>query len=225
MGSGIVEKDAEVGLGATGGGSLGGTDAPPTEATMAKSTRGYSREFVSGLSYCVMSTTMVLMNKHALSSFRFQCPNSLLFFQCALCCVLVKLTEAVGLITIERLSWRIVRLWLPVNVLFVLMIWSSFFALKFLNVAMVTVLKNLTNLITICGDYTFNHRRYPLGVWVSLFLMLVSAVAGAYTDLTFSMEGYLWQLANCVATASYSLYLRSVIDKVQVRKGIGMPRT
>lgn len=160
---------------------------------------------------------MVLMNKHALSSFHFTCPNSLLLFQCAMCCVLVKLTEMAGFITVEKLSWRIVRLWLPVNMLFVLMIWTSFYSLKFLNVAMVTVLKNLTNLITICGDYVFYKRSYSPGVWFSLFLMLVSALAGAFTDLTFNADGYLWQMANCFTTAAYSLYLRSVIDKVQVR--------
>ena len=39
------------------------------------------------------------------------------------------------------------------NVIFVGMIWTSFFALKNLGVPMATVLKNLTNLFTIGGDY------------------------------------------------------------------------
>ena len=43
---------------------------------------------------------------------------------------------------------------MPVNVLFVGMIWSSLLALKNLGVPMATVLKNLTNLIIILGDYT-----------------------------------------------------------------------
>jgi hypothetical protein len=51
-------------------------------------------------------------------------------------------------------NMKIVQLWLPVNVIFVGMIWTSFFALKNLGVPMATVLKNLTNLFTILGDYT-----------------------------------------------------------------------
>ena len=43
------------------------------------------------------------------------------------------------------------QVWFPVNIVFVGMIWSSFLALKNLGVPMVTVLKNLTNLITISG--------------------------------------------------------------------------
>ena len=50
-------------------------------------------------------------------------------------------------------SFKIARVWMPVNIIFVGMIWTSFFALKNLGVPMATVLKNVTNLFTIVGDY------------------------------------------------------------------------
>uniref|UniRef100_A0A061S7F4 GDP-mannose transporter n=1 Tax=Tetraselmis sp. GSL018 TaxID=582737 RepID=A0A061S7F4_9CHLO len=187
----------------------------PRKRTSLATFMASHKELVAGTAYCVMSTSMVLVNKHALSSFRFECPNALLFLQCAISCLLLKSSEAFGLISVEPLSWRVIRVWLPANLLFVAMVWTSFYALKSLNVAMVTVLKNLTNLITICGDIWFNGKRYPAGVWLTLFLMTASAVAGASTDLTFNLRGYLWQLLNCLVTASYSLYLRTVMDKVQ----------
>lgn len=174
-------------------------------------------ELVAGACYCTMSTIMVLLNKHVLSGFHFECPNSLLLFQCSLTAVLVKSCEFLGLVPpLERLSWSVVRAWLPANFVFVAMIWTSFFALKYLNVAMVTVLKNLTNLVTIVGDYMINGKSYPGGVWLTLSLMVASAFVGASTDLTFNVSGYSWQIANCLATASYSLYLRLTMDKVQV---------
>ena len=49
------------------------------------------------------------------------------------------------------------------------MIWTSFPALQLLGVAMVTVLKNLTNLFTILGDIVFFKKRYSAGLhgsWV-----------------------------------------------------------
>lgn len=55
---------------------------------------------------------------------------------------------------------------------------------------------------------------YGAGVWATLGLMCVSALCGAFTDLAFNLEGYAWQLVNCLFTASYSLYLRGVMDKV-----------
>lgn len=97
---------------------------------------------------------------------------------------------------------------------------------------MVTVLKNLTNLFTIAGDYWLYGRVYGRRVWATLGLMAASALCGAATDLAFSARGYAWQLANCAATAAYSLALRGVMDRVagltagrKVRKkGMGMER-
>ena len=44
-----------------------------------------------------------------------------------------------------------------------------------------------------------SHRN----VWACVALMLVSAVCGAATDLSFSAAGYFWQIANCLFTAAY----------------------
>lgn len=94
---------------------------------------------------------------------------------------------------------------------------------------MMTVLKNLSNLFTILGDYIFYNRTYGLSIWACLALMALSAVCGAYlpyacictahhtgaiTDLEFNALGYLWQIINCLCTSAYSLYLRGVMDKV-----------
>ena len=73
---------------------------------------------------------MVLLNKAALSSFDFHCPNSLLLFQCALSVVLVQLCALSGLVKLEPWNLKIIRLWLPVNIIFVGMIATSFLALK-----------------------------------------------------------------------------------------------
>lgn len=79
---------------------------------------------------------------------------------------------------------------------------------------MITVLKNLSNLFTICGDFVFYGKVYGPRVWSTLGLMGLSAFCGAATDLEFSMEGYIWQIVNCTFTAAYSLYLRGVMDQV-----------
>lgn len=104
---------------------------------------------------------MVLLNKAALSSFNFDAPMSLLLFQCIVCVVLVQLSVTMGFIRVEPFNAAIVRLWFPVNLIFVGMIFTSFFALKNLGVPMATVLKNLTNLFTICGDF-FLYKKVRL---------------------------------------------------------------
>ena len=80
---------------------------------------------IAGLSYCVASGSMVLLNKAALSGFSFKAPLSLLLFQCALAVVLVKICELAGYVKLQPLKWDLVRVWLPVNLIFVGMLGSS----------------------------------------------------------------------------------------------------
>ena len=174
---------------------------------------------VSAASYCLSSTTMVLVNKALLSSYSFSCPVLLLLFQATVAVFAVVTLNALGVIRTDPISATIIRLWVPAILLFVLQLWSSFGSLKSLGVAMVTVLKNLTNLLTICGEYVVFGRMYGIGVWSCLALMTLSAISGAYTDLSFTRSGYLWQIGNCLFTASYSIYLRLVMDRVQFFTG------
>lgn len=177
---------------------------------------GMSEELVSGLCFCATSASMTLLNKAALSAFHFTAPTSLLCFQCTLTLLLVGVSYLLGFGRPPALSLRLLRLWLPVNVLFVGMVWSSFYALRGIGVAMVTVLKNLTNFLVIFGDLYFFGKRYSTGVWVTLFLMLASALAAAATDLAFDGPSYAWQMANNVFTAAYSLWLRGVISQMSI---------
>lgn len=55
------------------------------------------------------------------------------------------------------------------------------------------------------GDIVFFQRRQPTLVWVCLLLIIVSAVCGAATDLSFHALGYTWQVFNCFFTAAYSV--------------------
>ncbi|MCL7049022.1 hypothetical protein MKW94_024112 [Papaver nudicaule] len=126
--------------------------------------------------------------------------------------VIVSTLSFFGLISTEPLTWKLVRVWLPVNFIFVGMLITSLFSLKYINVAMVTVLKNVTNVITALGEMYLFKKSHDSRVWAALFLMIVSAVSGGVTDISFHAVGYTWQILNCFLTASYSLTLRRVMD-------------
>ncbi|XP_057801029.1 GDP-mannose transporter GONST1-like isoform X3 [Salvia miltiorrhiza] len=77
---------------------------------------------------------------------------------------------------------------------------------------MVTVLKNVTNVITAVGEMYLFNKHHDNRVWAALFLMIISAISGGFTDLSFHVTGYTWQFINCFLTASYSLTLRRLMD-------------
>ncbi|KAL6219849.1 hypothetical protein ACLB2K_007608 [Fragaria x ananassa] len=171
-----------------------------------------NQALLSGLAYCISSCSMILVNKFVLSSYDFNAGISLMLYQNFISVIIVSTLSLLGVISTEPLTWRLLKVWLPVNVIFVGMLITSMFSLKYINVAMVTVLKNVTNVITAVGEMYLFQKLHDSRVWAALFLMIISAISGGVTDLSFHAIGYAWQLANCFLTASYSLTLRRVMD-------------
>ncbi|CAN6686528.1 unnamed protein product [Malus baccata var. baccata] len=187
-----------------------------------KSTRGnkvvkiQNKALLSGLAYCLSSCSMILVNKFVLSSYNFDAGISLMLYQNLVSVIIVSVLTFTGIISTEPLTWRLVKVWLPVNVIFVGMLITSMFSLKYINVAMVTVLKNVTNVITAVGEMYLFQKHHDSRVWAALFLMIISAISGGVTDLSFHAVGYTWQFLNCILTASYSLTLRRVMDTAKL---------
>ena len=93
-------------------GPLLGPDASegkPVSAVDSRRILGLPVHIVSGSAYCVASASMVLLNKAALSSFDFNSKTSLLFFQCLVCVILVKLADLFGFVSLEPWNMRIIQ--------------------------------------------------------------------------------------------------------------------
>ncbi|XP_074335893.1 GDP-mannose transporter GONST1-like isoform X2 [Apium graveolens] len=175
-----------------------------------------NQAFLSGLSYCLSSCSMILVNKYVLSSYDFNAGISLMLYQNFISVFIVSMLSTLGVISTEALTRKLIKAWLPVNVIFVGMLITSMFSLRYINVAMVTVLKNVTNVITAVGEMYLVSKHHDNRVWVALFLMIISAISGGFTDLSFHAVGYTWQLINCFLTASYSLTLRRVMETAKL---------
>ncbi|KAI5582656.1 hypothetical protein BDE02_07G099000 [Populus trichocarpa] len=160
---------------------------------------------LSGFAYCISSCSMILVNKYVLSSYDFNAGISLMLYQNFISVIIVSTLSLLGVISTEPLTWRLIKVWLPVNFIFVGMLVTSMFSLKYINVAMVTILKNVTNVITAVGEMYLFQKDHDSRVWAALFLMIISAISGGITDLSFHAVGYAWQIINCFLTASYSV--------------------
>ncbi|KAF3439557.1 hypothetical protein FNV43_RR17835 [Rhamnella rubrinervis] len=174
-----------------------------------------SGPLLSGTAYCISSCSMILLNKVVLSSYNFNAGISLMFYQNLISTIIVILLGLSGAVSVEKLNWKLVRVWIPVNVIFVGMLVSGMYSLKYINIAMVTILKNVTNILTAIGEFYMFRKNQNQKVWTAMFLMIISAISGGITDLSFDAVGYTWQIMNCVLTASYSLTLRRVMDEAK----------
>lgn len=177
--------------------------------------RKQSGPLLSGTAYCISSCSMILLNKVVLSSYNFNAGVSLMFYQNLISTVIVMILGLFRLVTLENLNWKLIKVWIPVNIIFIGMLVSGMYSLKYINIAMVTILKNMTNILTAIGEFYMFQKRQNQKVWTAMFLMIISAISGGITDLSFNTTGYAWQIGNCILTASYSLTLRRVMDKAK----------
>jgi len=153
---------------------------------------------------------MTLSNKFILSSsgYDFHFPSFLLLYQSVFSSVFVYILKILGLITCEDISLPLVMKWLPTNFLFVAMLLSGSYALRFLSVPMVTVFKNFTTMFVTLGDFTYFGQPLSAGIVGSLTLMFLGSIVAAFNDLEFRLDGYIWMFINCIVGAGYVLYMK-----------------
>ena len=114
--------------------------------------------------YTACSVSMVLSNKAISTSLpeevREKLPQlSVILFQCLTSVVLVELAKMFKFAEYPSFNLKTARSWLPLNLFFIGMLISGFLSLVYVSVPIVTVFKNLSNLVTVTGDcYIFGER-------------------------------------------------------------------
>lgn len=176
-----------------------------TAARMAKGV-------VAALTYSSCSISMVLMNKAVLSSYEYHNHMTLLLYQTGLAFVMLLIAGKLGYAEVPPFDWRLAKVWFPVNLFFLAMLFSSYLSLQHLNVALVTIFKNVTNVGVALGDFYMFGRRASNGVMLSLAVMVAGAVLTGFSDVSFNLVGYVWMAINCASTAGYLLYMRYVMQ-------------
>lgn len=180
-----------------------------------------SMSILSCLLYTAMSVSMVLVNKAISaqldSEVRKRLPDfSIIFTQCIVAVFLVYGARLFRIVDFPDFSLATALRWLPVNILFVGMLCSGFISLTYVNVPMATVLKNMTNIFTIAGDWYLFNGDLSLLIILSVSLMTMGAVMAGLNDLQYTFKGYVWTGLNCLFTSSYILYMRYASSSINL---------
>ena len=131
---------------------------PIAIAPTNKAESNYLSAILSCLMYTGCSIAMVLTNKAipmtVPSEYRHKLPQiSIILAQCIVAVVLVETARILKLVEYQGLSWPLVKQWLPLNFIFIAMLFTGFLSLVYISVPMVTIFKNVTNLFTVFGDW------------------------------------------------------------------------
>jgi GDP-mannose transporter len=106
-------------------------------AMLGRTCGGHPAALMAGTLYCLSSGANTLLNKEVLARHGFHAVHLLLLFHCALAVMFVYGVAWAGVARLEPLTRDVLRLWLPVNVIFVGMLATNFYALQSVGVGMV----------------------------------------------------------------------------------------
>lgn len=201
----------------------------PTAAETRKSRNESSKDQqASGhvMTACVMysfcSVSMVLTNKSLASSYNNLIEGDLnvllVVFQAITAVICVETCKMLRWVEYPNFNMRTARLWAPVNLLFCCMLFTGMASLQHNSVPMVTIFKNITNVVVTVGDYYCFGTTSESMVVFAFGIMLSGAVAAAWNDLAMSPWGFFWMMANCFATAGYVLYMKFATKNVKLSK-------
>lgn len=148
-----------------------------TPSSNNKHEEDHIQALLSSGAYAFCSVSMVLINKFiALSvapEFRHHIPNlAVVWIQCMVAVVSLEILRAFSIIDYSQLQWNIVKQWLPVNIIFILMLTTGFMSFLYLSVPMINIMKNLTNVITIFGDWGLYGEKYEFRI--NYFLLIIA---------------------------------------------------
>ncbi|CAM9657670.1 unnamed protein product [Ascophyllum nodosum] len=190
--------------------------AEPAMTPLQAKNRAGLMALLSSLSYSFCSVSMVMSNKALAFNFHVKMTFLLVVMQCFVATVIVEVARRMGFATFEPFNMATARRWLPVTVCFSTMLFTSFKALEIMNVPMVTVFKNLTNIVIVTGDWWLFQQSATVLVILSMAVMVFGAIVASYHDLNFNAWGYFWMLANCCATAGYVLYMKYATKTIKL---------
>eukprot|EP00565_Helicotheca_tamesis_P006954 CAMPEP_0185729482 /NCGR_PEP_ID=MMETSP1171-20130828/6057_1 /TAXON_ID=374046 /ORGANISM="Helicotheca tamensis, Strain CCMP826" /LENGTH=357 /DNA_ID=CAMNT_0028398331 /DNA_START=103 /DNA_END=1176 /DNA_ORIENTATION=- len=172
--------------------------------------------------YSGCSVSMILVNKSLASSYSHMYDGDLNVFlvviQAVVAVVCVEICKKFKLVEYPAFNLETARLWAPVNILFCGMLFTGMASLQHNSVPMVSVFKNITNVVVTFGDrFFFGVKVEPL-VLAAFSLMIGGALAAAANDLSASPLGLFWMGANVFSTAGYILYMKFATKNVKLSK-------
>lgn len=142
----------------------------------------------------------------------------LVVFQAIVAVVCVEICKRLGIVDYPSFDIATAKQWAPVNMFFCFMLFTGMVSLQHNSVPMVTVFKNISNIITSFGDLMlFGTRIEPLVV-AAFAIMLGGACAAAINDVECTWVGILWMMANSLSTSGYVLYMKHATETVKLSK-------
>jgi drug/metabolite transporter (DMT)-like permease len=149
------------------------------------------KSFAAAVQYGAVSVAIVLFNKAFLSSFsEGSFPFTLALAQSCAGIVVFWLLSALRIISVQPLSYEMLRRMFSLSAVNALNVALSFVCLQFTTVPTYGALRRLALLCTMLADYLLFNKTFTRSTVASVLTMVAGGLLMGVTDLEFSMLGY-----------------------------------
>eukprot|EP00241_Pyramimonas_parkeae_P004814 CAMPEP_0114241372 /NCGR_PEP_ID=MMETSP0058-20121206/9597_1 /TAXON_ID=36894 /ORGANISM="Pyramimonas parkeae, CCMP726" /LENGTH=363 /DNA_ID=CAMNT_0001353893 /DNA_START=528 /DNA_END=1619 /DNA_ORIENTATION=- len=193
---------------------------PPSEAVDAEggvlhhphSVPTLSTQIWACASYGLVSVSLTITQKTVFHSYNFAFPNTVTLLQIFTSLALLHGLRYSRAIDFVDFSVDTARKVFPLAFMWWMYVVTGVCALRHLTVPMFSVLRRVTTLLVVVGEFVMFSKLPTPASGGSLLLMCTGAIVAGMTDMTFSLPGYIYISLCVVSTAMYLLLIRRLRD-------------
>jgi len=167
--------------------------------------------------FCLFGMGQTFVNKLCMASFPYA--NTLLVIQCSTTVLFVLIAEKIPSLNIkvDPLRKNAVIAWIPLVILFIGLLATSLFALKYVTVSTLVVIRNASSLLVAFMEaFYLKKQQLTLELLISLVGILIGSIIYALTDWSFHLLGYFFLVLNLCSTSGYQIYVKILIAEVKL---------
>ncbi|GBG93210.1 hypothetical protein CBR_g60598 [Chara braunii] len=168
---------------------------------------------LAAIFYGLISISITLFNRAVFAVYRFNFPLTVTTIQILISIFLIFCLQSLNMVEKTKIRLCTMKKIFPLTVCWWLYVVSGVTALRYLNVPMYSVLRRSTTLVVMLGELVVFQKKPSVSSVSSIVTITAGAAIAGFTDLTFSLKGYLCVLVCVLTTAAYLILIRILKDK------------
>ncbi|XP_051910541.1 transmembrane protein 241 [Hippocampus zosterae] len=165
----------------------------------------WKRNF-GGLAFSFFFIVSYFTNKFVLSVMKFTYPTLFQGWQTFIGALLLLLSGKLGWVEMSRISRSAAFAWFPGSLLFVGNIYAGSRALSRLEIPFFFTLQNSSHVVSYVISKAVHREKIEWLKFISVCLMLISAINLPAYDPQFDFTGYMWAIAHLVCVGAYRVF-------------------
>ncbi|XP_077592688.1 UDP-N-acetylglucosamine transporter TMEM241 homolog [Stigmatopora nigra] len=165
----------------------------------------WNRNFC-GLAFSFFFVVSYFTNKFVLTVMNFTYPTLFQGWQTFIGALLLLLFGKLGWVEISRISRSAAFAWLPGSLLFVGNIYAGSRALSRLEIPFFFTLQNSSHVVSYVILKAVHREKIEWVKFISICLMLISAINLPAYDPQFDFTGYMWAIAHLICVGAYRVF-------------------